>query len=328
MAVNLTPQYHRAEEEFRRASTPEEELRWLEEMYKELPKHKASEKLQSELKQKISRLKKEVSTKKPAKAPSFKIPRQGAGTGVLLGGPNAGKSSLLAALTRATPEVAEYPFTTRAPLPGMMAWEDVYVQLIDCPPITADFYEPFLHGLIRSADLAVLVVDLGSDDGIEGCQELWERVSQTKSQLGRQSRLDEEDIGLSYTATLLVPSKIDLPQAAERLELLHELLPLDLPEYVVSSTEATGLDDLKRAIYETLGVIRIYTKNPRQKEPDYEKPFTLREGCTLFDLAGLVHKDLQQNLKYARLWGHGVHDGETIKADHVLHDRDVVEIHT
>lgn len=330
MAANLTPQYLKAEEEYRRAQTPEEELRALETMFKEMPKHKASEKLQAELKSKISKVKKDIEAHKkaPKQGPAVRIPRQGAGTAVLLGAPNCGKSSLLKALTRATPEIADYPFTTRTPQPGMMPWEDVSVQLVDTPPITKDYFEPYMQGLIRGADVCVLLVDLGVDEGIEQCQELLDRLGQTRTRLGKTTRLDEEDIGLSYTRTLLALNKCDLPGAADRLELLHELLPLDFPEFVFSATTGEGLENLKNAIYGALDVIRVYTKLPTKKEADFERPFTMRAGTNLQEMAGLVHKDFADNLKYARLWGKGVHDGETIKGDHVLHDRDIVELHT
>jgi len=329
MAANLTPQYLKAEEEYRRAATPDEELKWLQVMFREMPKHKASEKMQSDLKQKISKLKKEIdaAAKTPKKTPGVSIPRQGAGTVVLLGGPNAGKSQLLRSLTRATPEVAPYPFTTRAPTPGMMPWEDVMVQLIDTPPITKDYLETYMQGMIRGADLALLLVDLGSDEGVEQCQELLEKLATTKTRLARTSHLDEEDVGLSFTQTLLLPNKIDLPDAPARLELLHELLPLDFAEYVVSAEHGTGLEDLRNATYQALGVIRAYTKLPTAKAADMEKPFTLRAGSTLFDLAEKIHKDLAAELKTARIWGTGVHDGEHVKGDHVLHDKDIVELH-
>ena len=108
-----------------------------------VPKHKASEKLQAELKTKISEAKEEIehAKKHPKKVGvSYKFPKQGAGQYIIVGGPNAGKSRLLTRLTRATPEVAPYPFTTREPHAGMMDWEDVKVQLIDTPPITADVH--------------------------------------------------------------------------------------------------------------------------------------------------------------------------------------------
>src|SRR5260221_1194177 len=168
MAVNLTPQYHEAEEEYRKAQTPEERLACLQKMWQLVPKHKASEKLQAELKRKVSDLQKEVEhdKKHPKKTGvSYKIPPQGAGQIVLIGPPNAGKSQLLKMLTRATPEVAAYPFTTREPHAGMMDWEDVRVQLVDTPPVTADFLQPYVGGLIRAADAVLLMVDLADDDG-------------------------------------------------------------------------------------------------------------------------------------------------------------------
>jgi ribosome-interacting GTPase 1 len=329
MATNLTPQYHKAEEEYRRAATTEEELHWLEIMYREMPKHKASEKLQSELKQKISRTKKELDAERKAgkKGTSVRIPRQGAGMAVILGGPNGGKSQLLAALTRAKPEIAPYPFTTRTPLPGMMPWDDVMVQLVDTPPITRDFLEPYLQGLIRGADLAVLLVDLGSDDGIEQLQELLDRLNATKTRLGKTSHLDENDLGVSYTATILAPNKIDLPEAAARLELLHELCPFDFPEHPISAARGEGLEGLRDAIFAALDVIRVYTKLPTAKTADFDRPFTIPRGHTLQEVAELVHKDFAEHLKFARIWGTGVHDGTVVKGDHVMHDKDVVELH-
>ena len=329
MAANLTPQYLKAEEQYRRAATTEEELRALEIMLREMPKHKSSEKLQADLKHKISRARHELEAerKQGRKSHAVRILRQGAGTGILLGGPNAGKSSLLRALTRATPEVAPYPFTTRTPLPGMMPWQDVNVQLVDTPPITADVLEPYLLNLVRAADLAILVIDLGNDDGIEACQAVLDRLAATKTRLARDSSLDPDDVGLSYTRTLVVPNKIDLPDAAVRLELLHELLPLDFPEWVISAKQGTGVEALRGAIFAALDVMRVYTKLPTHKEPDMERPFTVRQGSTVLDVAEQVHKDFVEKFKFARVWGTRVHPGTVVKADHVVADRDIVELH-
>jgi len=329
MSANLTPQYFKAEQEYRRAATKEEELTCLQAMLREIPKHKSSEKLQSDLKQKISRTKKELDAERKTgkKGHGVRIPRQGAGTAILLGGPNAGKSQLLTALTRATPEVAEYPFTTHTAQPGMMPWEDVYVQLIDTPPITADYLESYMQGLIRSADLALLLVDLGGDDGPEQCQEVLERLSATKTRLGKSSYLDQQDLGVSYTRTFLVPNKIDLPDAPARLELFDELCNVDFPRYTISAAHGAGLEDLRNAIYDSLDVIRVYTKLPSAKEADFERPFTVPRGGQLIDVAAQVHKDFVENLKFARVWGAAVHDGTVVKGDYVLHDKDVVELH-
>ncbi|MCU0880888.1 MAG: 50S ribosome-binding GTPase [Pirellulaceae bacterium] len=331
MPANLTPQYHKAEAEYRRAQTPEDELRCLELMLREIPKHKGTDKLQAELKAKISKAKAEVEQHKKSGKKGHHGPqilRQGAGRATIIGGPNAGKSQLLARLTRATPEVAEYPFTTREPQPGMMPWEDVAVQLIDTPPITADVFDSSILGLIRGSDLVLLMADIGTDEGIEALPPVLERLNQTKTRLARESYLDEEDIGLSFTQTLLVLNKCDLPGCEERLALLKEFCPLDFTEFRISAEHGTGLEDLRHAIYQALDVVRVYTKLPSKKDPDYDKPFTLKRGGTLLDVAELVHRDLAASFKYARVWSTSiVSPGAQMKGDYVVHDKDVVEIH-
>src|SRR6516165_1760813 len=186
MAANLTPQYLEAEADYKKAQTAEERLACLKKMYSLLPKHKASEKLQADLKTKISEAKEALDREKksPKKTGvSYKIPGQGAGQYVILGAPNVGKSRLLTRLTRATPEVAPYPFTTREPHAGMMEWEDARVQLIDTPPITADYLEGYLSSMVRSADACVLVVDLADDDGPFAAEAVLERLAQVHTVL-------------------------------------------------------------------------------------------------------------------------------------------------
>jgi uncharacterized protein len=329
MPANLTPTYLKAEEEYRRATTAEEELECLQKMLQEIPKHKGTDHLQADLKSKVAKLKKELAAERTSgkKGRGFRIPRQGAGTAVILGGPNAGKSRLVGRLTNAAPEVAPYPFTTTTPAPAMMPFEDVSVQLVDTPPITADYFDSNLYGVLRAADLALLMVDLGNDDGIEQCQAVLTRLSQGRTRLASRSYLDENDAGLSYTQTFLVPNKIDLPEAPERLNLLHELLPLDFTEYVISAEHGRNLETLREAVYRSLDVVRVYSKLPSAKEADHDRPFTLKRGSMLIEMAGQVHKDFLEQLKFARVWGTAVHDGTQVKGDYVLHDKDVVELH-
>jgi uncharacterized protein len=331
MPANLTPQYHKAEAEYRHAQTPEDELRCLELMLREIPKHKGTDKLQAELKAKISKAKHEAEHAKKAGKKGHhgpQIQRQGAGRATIIGGPNAGKSQLLAKLTRAMPEVAPYPFTTRESQPGMMPWEDVTVQLIDTPPITADVMDPGILGLIRGSDLVLLMADVGNDDGIEALPPVLERLHQTKTRLANDTYLSEEDIGLSFTRAFLVFNKIDLPDCDDRIALLKEICPLDFREFRISAEHGTGLEELRNAIYQSLDVVRVYTKLPTKKEADYDKPFTLKRGGTLHDVAELVHRDLAATFKYARVWSTSlVAPGTQMKGDYVVHDKDVVEIH-
>lgn len=343
MATNLTPQYLEAEEEYKKAETPEERLACLKKMYQLVPKHKASEKLQADLKTKMAELKDEVeqAKKHPKKVGvSYKFPRQGAGQYIIVGAPNVGKSRLLTRLTRATPEVAPYPFTTREPHAGMMDWQDVKVQLIDTPPITGDYMESYVSSLVRAADAAILMLDLGDDDGPFAAQTVIDRLASVKTVLVGQKPATQDDHSIQFVKTLLVANKIDLPGATDRLEIVREMFHAPLapggrgaggeggcfPIHAVSAEHGAGMEDLRDAIYEFLRVIRVYTKHPG-KPPDMSSPFTCPIGSTVVQMAELVHRDFAEKLKSARIWGSGVHDGQAVGRDHVLHDKDIVELH-
>jgi|YNPBryunderm2012_1023409.scaffolds.fasta_scaffold33276_1 ribosome-interacting GTPase 1 len=330
MAVNLPPQYHDAEARYKKGKTAEEKLAALKEMWVLLPKHKASEKLQADLKTRISELTDQIEQEKlgPKKAVpgSYKIPRQGAGTVVFLGPPNSGKSTLLAKLTKATPAIAPYPFTTREPIPGMMDYEDVRVQLIDLPPITADHYEPFLTDLTRSADAALLFLDLADDDGPTATEAVLERLKHARRVLVRERPEHDDDPAIYALPTLLVMTKLDDEAADIRREIAQEIFADRFPTLLISAARGDGLQELRKAIYQRLGVMRIYTKQPG-KPADMTSPFTCPIGSTVQEFAAYVHQDFAEGLKSARVWGSGVFDGQTVSRDHILHDRDVVELH-
>ena len=329
MPANLPPQYLKAEDEFRRAQTSAQRLEKLREMYRLLPKHKGTEKLQSDLKQKMSRLKDELDSSKSSgkkQGPSYAVPHEGAGQITLVGPPNAGKSALLAALTHARPEVAAYPFTTRTPQPGIMMWQDVPVQLVDLPPISAEFMEPWVPGIIRSADAALLLADLGSDDVAEATETVLDRLAATHTELVGTLPFDVEDEAIRHVKTLLVATKLDDPGASGRLEVIREWLQPRYPVVPISVQNQQGLETLRQAAYDLLGVLRVYTKVPG-KPVDRSRPFTLPIGSTVLDLAREVHRDFEHSLKFARIWGSGVFDGQTVKRDHELQDCDVVELH-
>jgi len=310
MAVNATPQYKKAEEEYRRAQTAEQQIACLEKMLVLLPKHKASEKLQSDLKTRLKEARGELAAEKaaPKKVRTYQFPHQGAGQVVILGGPNAGKSRLLAELTSAKPEVAPYPFTTREPHPGMMAWEDVAVQLIDTPPITDTFFEPYLQNIVRSADVVLLCFDGSSDDAPDQTAEVIRQMTQVRIK------------------TLVVATHADDPGCADRLAFFDEMFPQRFEVQPVEFERAESIAQLRDRIYKMLNVIRVYTKAPG-KPADRKSPFTIPAGGTVEDLAERIHKDLAVKLTHARIWGSGVHDGQSVGREHVLADRDLVELH-
>ncbi len=330
MPANLTQQYLKAEAAYRESQSLQEELDCLQVMLREIPKHKGTDRLQADLKSKIAKLKLDVQTANsaPSSKSALKIPRQGAGRILLIGAPNCGKSQLLAALTRAQPDIAPYPFTTQSLLPGMMLFEDCPFQLIDLPPVTADYMDPATIGLVRGADLVFLVIDLASDTLIEDTQAVLARFQSSKTRFGRETRLALEDVGLSYTATIVVLNKSDDSGAAERLSLLDEFLKLPFDRLQTSATVGTGLPELRKSAFEQLKIVRVYTKHPKQKDPDMSKPFAIRQGQTLLDVADCVHRDLAATLKSARVWGKGVHDGISVKPDYQPIDGDIVELHT
>ena len=331
MAVNLPPQYHDAEARYKKGRTAEEKLVALREMWVILPKHKASEKVQVILKTKISELTDEIEQAKsgPRKAApgTVRIPKQGAGQIAFVGPPNAGKSQLLTKLTKATPTVAPYPFTTRDPQPGMTEFEDVRIQLVDLPPITADAYEPFIPDLTRSADAAVLFLDLASDDGPAETQAVIDRLKQARRELVAARPTGDDDPTTYFVPTLLVATKCDDEAADLRLEMAKEALGDRFPWHVISAERGDGLPELREKLFTLLNVMRIYTKQPG-KPADTGSPFTCPVGSTVAELAGCVHNELEETVKSARVWGSGAFDGQTVGRDHVLREKDVVELHT
>lgn len=331
MPANLPPQYVKAELELRKLQRPAERLEKLRELFRLLPKHKGTEKLQSDLKQKISRAQEDLDDArqggKKAAGVSHRVPHEGAGQVVLLGAPNAGKSSLLAALTRAHPVVAAYPFTTRAPQPGMLDWKEVQVQIVDLPPITADYLEPWLPGLVRAADAAILAVDLGDDDAPDATDALLERLAKTRTELVGALPEADEDEAARHLETVIAATKSDAEGAADRLDVVREWFADRFPVVPVSTLNREGLESLAGQTYDLLRVIRIFTKVPG-KPVDRSRPFTIPIGSTVEDLAQAIHREVAESLVSARVWGANVFDGQTVKRDHALHDGDIVEIHT
>ena len=320
MPANLTPQYYEAEERFRRAQNTEEKVQALEEMLSVIPKHKGTEKLQADIKRRLSKVREEGKKKKSSSKgyDPFGVEKQGAGQIVLAGYPNSGKSSLLTTLTRAKVKVADYPFTTALPATGMMPYKDTWVQLVDTPPLSVDNVPSGLIGTFKEADALLIVIDVSTADCLEQMDGLMQ-VLQEREVID----LSEEGEIIAPIPYLVVANKIDHPDAQENLEVMQELMPGFNPLAV--SNQGNNLEDLKDRLFEILDVIRVYGK-PADREADMERPFILKRGSTVLDFAEGVHKDFPEQLKSALVWGSSKFDGQAVARDYVLEDGDIVEL--
>jgi len=335
MPANLTPQYLAAEQRFKEAVTPVEKMEALEEMMAIIPKHKGTEKLRAELRKKQARLRNETGKKHGVNKASamYSVSREGAGQVAVVGAPNTGKSSLLAGLTNATPEIGDYAFTTRLPQPGMMPYENINIQLVDLPPIDPNFYEPWMGGIVRQADLVLLIADLSSDDLLDGVESVLSILGNSRIRLcGLRAPEVEENPG-EFRPAFIVANKCDAAGAATNLEILREFYESRFTILPASTVSGEGLVRMKRMVFEELDVIRIYTKLPGKKADLSSPPFVMKRGSTVLDAAKAVHREFVHSLKFAKLWtskksgGSVKYEGQMVERTHQLEDGDILELH-
>jgi len=342
MPANLPPDYHKAEAKFRAAREPAEKIEALEEMLRIMPKHKGTDHLQADLRARIAKIRKQPARKGSRSAFTHYIPREGAGQVALVGPPNTGKSSLVAALTHASPEVADYPFTTREATPGMMPFEDISFQLVDLPPLSREHMEAWVFDLVRYADLLWLVMDgLDPLGELETVREILGERGIVAVPAGPAAGAAGEGFsgmpaaspsppagfeGRTIKKALLVATGADRPGATGEIEALDDLLEHRWTVVPVSVVTGEGVEALRRRTFQALEIVRVYTKQPG-KPADRRAPYTLPRGAKVGDLAERIHKDLLSTMKFARIWGAGTFDGQTVQKDHLLLEGDVVEIH-
>ena len=339
MPANLSPEYKKAEQAFREASDDRDRLLRLRDMLRTIPKHKGTEHLQADIKSRIKQLTEELAGPKKGAArtgPVHTLRPEGAAQVALLGPPNAGKSSLHVKLTGSRADVGPYPFTTHEPMPGMLPFQDVTFQLVDLPPISEDYMEGWFVNALQPADAALLVADISAPECIDQLEAVLARLDEKRISLiedwpglnGEAPPVpdDEFDPFRIRLPTLLVVNKIDLAPGPEEVAVLQELLNANYRAVATSTVTGQGLEDIGKFLFRGLEIVRVYTKTPGHP-PEMDRPFTVRRGATVLDVARLVHKDIAGSLKYARAWGTGVFDGQQIGPEHPLSDADVVELH-
>ena len=332
MPANLPPEYYKLKHQLEAAKTDEERQSLLEEMLRITPKHKGSEKVISDLRRRIAKLRNAPDKKGATKRHSHLIPKQGAGQIILLGAPNVGKSRFLASCTNAKPDISRTPFTTREPAVGMLNYENIQFQIIDTPPVTADFVQPEILDLARNSDILLIIVNLGGDDVLDEVGVVTSKLKAAKIVIARDVHGDGVDENSSSTESssikpaLIVANQIDVPNASDRLEILNEFYGETFEIYPLSAATGEGREHLEKAIYDKLEILRVYTKTPG-KRVDRDDPLVLPMGSTVIDAAMRLHRDFAANLKFARVWGVNWHDGQSVSRDDHVHDGDILEFH-
>jgi len=389
LPANLPPEAKAKWNEALAAKNPREKIRLFQEFLSEIPKHKGNERLRAQIKTKIATLKDEIVAqrgKRGGSVSAWAVEREGAGQLMIFGPTNAGRSSLLRALTNAQPVVASYEYTTHRPVPGMLQYEDVQFQLVElpAPQLAQDGgfeIQPEAIDLIRNSDGLLLVLDLAADpvrqlrSVIAALEEIRISIQRPSTRVeivkekgsgeiriaasgtrvtydlekvrnllhsygiknaliriyGNVSLDDIEDAILEnvtlFKPSVIVGNKLDLSAARESAEELKNEIKDSVPMVFTSCLIGTGLGNIGEKIFRGLGVIRVYTKEPGQSKPS-EHPFVVQGGTTVGELARAIHSDLANRYRYSRIWGPtSKFAGERVGPEHVLGDRDVVEIH-
>lgn len=370
---------------------PEERLRLMGEFLGLVPKHKGTEKLCSQVRRQMAQIRDEQEKQKrqqqarKGSAHSIYVQKAGAAQIAVIGPPNAGRSSLLRAVTNSSVEVTDWPFGTTVPTPGMLPYLDIQFQLVEIPPIVEGSSEGRAEGFMnlsstRNADGIIIVVDLSDDPSgnylmvaeeldnariltaeppgeveiekrghgrdiqfiwegeLDGCtsEEVVALLSEykIKSALLRirgRVTLDVVEGAIFgnavYRPTLVLANKADLGYVQGTVDQLRQAAaPLQVG--VCSFQKTKGLQEaLGRKLFELLGIVRIYTKEPGM-EPAKE-PVVARGSVTVGELARMIHNDFYERFKYARIWGPSAKfDNEKVGLDRELKDGTVVQLYT
>ncbi len=326
MPANLPPQYYEAERRYREAKIVEDKIEALREMMAIMPKHKGTDKLRADHRKKLSKLLEE-SQKRPKKLGRGldHIPREGIAQVVLVGPPNSGKSSFLNLVTNAESIVADYPFSTSMPSVGMMTFEDIQIQLVDLPPIWKST-ESWVYNLIRNCDLALIFLDLSSDNPGEDLFSLLEQFKERKIIITQKKEEQDEESSYRQIPGIVICNKSDLSDSPSKIKNIEDVSN-KLKIILISTLNHTNIDETKRIIFDSLSLIRVYTKKPGYP-PDLKQPYILPVGSTMLDVVSAIHKDLIKFLKFARIWSKdGLIKGMPIEKGYIVKDGDILEFH-
>jgi small GTP-binding protein len=304
MPANLPPQFFELQRKLNQTKDIQEKIEILQEMLAICPKHKGTERVQEEIKKKIAKLKR-VQPKKIKREEIYFVKKEGAGQVLILGPPNSGKTSLTNLLCNTNFKVADYPFTTQLPTPGMLKYENILIQIVDTPPLTKDFKPGWLKNLARQADSILVLIDLENDPENQ-LKEIEEILNEWK--------IEKEKI-------FFVGNKIDSEREKENFEKLKKSFEI----FGISAKEKIGIEELKRKIFESLKIIRVYPKESRKKV-DFESPFILKRGTKLIDFVKEINEEWVERFKGAKLYEKDLKSFKIVGKYYELKDEDIIEI--
>jgi small GTP-binding protein len=233
---------------------------------------------------------------------SISVRREGAAQIALVGPPNAGKSSLLQALSSIQIKTGDYAFTTTRPVPSVTRIGGVLVQLVEIPGLIEGAHDG------RGSGRALLGVLRGAD-AILFCHDASAPIDEL-----RTVRAELRAVGIERPAALAA-TKCDEADAAE----LHAAFPeLDVVE--VSVLDDESLERLREVLWALTGLVRVYLRED-------EDPVALPPPVTVLDVADSIHHALGARCTGARVWGSSAKfEGQQVGRAHVLADGDTVEI--
>lgn len=183
------------------------------------------------------------------------------------------------------------------------------------------------------AGLRIILIGRLVDCNFKGVEELLRsyRITDAVVKISGEATLDEvEDAVFEstvYKPAVIVANKIDLEGSEANLKFLESYVGNKLPILAVSCEKRCGLEKLGETMFKTLDIIRVYTKEPNEKEFS-KKPFILKKGSTVYDLAKNIHSDFSKKFSYAKVWAKRlVFSPQKVGSSFVLNDRDIAEIH-
>lgn len=235
-----------------------------------MPHHKGTDHLIAQVRAKIAKLKEEKERRPQVQHKLdllYNIKKEGGGHVLFIGHPPSGKSALVGALSGEPLEVAAYPYTTHFLQTRMMRYEDIWIQLVDTPGLGDESQSMWFGNMVRRADALVFVLTLC--DTLELEYQLL--VDETKRHI--------PNIEEGYGPLIIVVTKADLSEHLPYLEAFETTYGAGKKVVPLSAQADMNLDLLKQMIFDTLGVVRVYSKMPGKK-PDFEAPFVLKKGST------------------------------------------------